>query len=95
MNIENIHRARYLARSTKNRDLNTSGTEMLADVLKRGREAGLLRAGIEAIDVHIMIMMSVLCFFRVSNRHTFGRIYRRDLLDTSLRQHYRGVIVER
>jgi AcrR family transcriptional regulator len=92
VSIENIHRARYLARSSKIRDLNNSVIETLAGILHRGREDGLFRGGIEAIDVHMLI--SALCFFRVSNRHTFRRIFRHDLLAKSLRQHHREVVVE-
>lgn len=92
VSIENIHRARYLARSSKIRDLNYSAIETLAGILKRGQESRIFRAGVEAIDVHMLI--SALCFFRVSNRHTFRRIFRHDLLAKSLRQHHREVVVE-
>jgi AcrR family transcriptional regulator len=92
VSIENIHRARYLARSSKIRDLNSSAIETLAGILRRGQERGLFRAGIEAIDVHMLI--SALCFFRVSNRYTFRRIFRHDLLAKSLRQHHREMVVE-
>jgi AcrR family transcriptional regulator len=92
VSIENIHRARYLGRSTKIRDLNSSAIESLANILKRGQESGVFRSGIEAIDVHMLI--SALCFFRVSNRHTFRRIFRHDLLAKSLRPHHREVVVE-
>ena len=42
---------------------------------------------ISTIDVHMMI--SAFCVFRVANRHTFGTIFGRDLVDPSRRDHYR------
>ena len=41
----------------------------------------------DAIDVHMLI--SAYCCFRVANRHTFGAIFGRDLVDPARRDHYR------
>jgi hypothetical protein len=38
-------------------------------------------------DIHLMI--SSFCFFRMSNRYSFGAIFGVDLLDASRREHYR------
>ena len=38
------------------------------------------------------MMISAFCFFRVSNRHTFGAIFGRDLLDPARRDHYREML---
>jgi len=83
VSIENIHQAAHMKRSTEIRDLNISIIETLANILKRGSSEGLFREDVDPIDVHMMI--SAFCFFRVSNRYTFGTIFRRDL---SAPEHY-------
>lgn len=74
---ENIHRAEYLARSKAIRKLNVPAIEGLRDVLERGRRAGIFRAGIDPVDLHMSI--SALSVFNVANRHTFSLIFQRDL----------------
>ena len=39
-------------------------------------------------------MISAFCFFRVSNRHTFGAIFDRDLSDPKLRKRHKKMIIE-
>lgn len=55
-----------------------------------GGKAGVFQRQVEAIDVHMMI--SSFCFFRVSNRHTFGALFGVDMLDPARRQDYRQMI---
>jgi hypothetical protein len=38
------------------------------------------------------MMISAFCVFRVANRHTFGAIFDRDLLDSALRDRYRRML---
>jgi hypothetical protein len=38
------------------------------------------------------MMISSFCVFRVANRHTFGTIFDRDLLDPDRREHYRRML---
>jgi AcrR family transcriptional regulator len=88
--IENIHRAELLARSPALAELNNPAVDLIARILARGREAGVFRRRVEAIDVHMMI--SSFCFFRVSNRHTFGALFGVDMLDPARRESYRQMI---
>ena len=37
-------------------------------------------------------MISSFCFFRVSNRHTFGALFGRDLVAPDQREHYRTML---
>jgi Tetracyclin repressor-like, C-terminal domain len=37
-------------------------------------------------------MISAFCLFRVANRHTFGTIFGRDMLDPELRDRYRRMV---
>jgi len=42
------------------------------------------------VDLHAMI--SSFCFFRIANRHTFGALFGRDLVDAGRREHYRTML---
>jgi AcrR family transcriptional regulator len=87
VSIENIHNAQYLARSPSIRKLNVPVIDTLAGIIESGQNAGVFHDRIDPIDVHMLI--SALCFFRVSNRHTFKHIFQRDLLARATRQRYR------
>ena len=88
--IENIHRGEFIARSPALAELNTPAVAVIASILERGRAAGVFRGDVEAIDVHMMI--SSFCFFRVSNRHTFGALFGVDMLDPARREKYRKMV---
>jgi hypothetical protein len=60
--------------------------------LRRRAEEGLFRAGLVPLDVHLLI--SSFCFYRVSNRHTFGEIFQIDLPDDAIKQRHREMICE-
>ena len=89
---ENIHRGEYLARSRAIQDLNVPAIEGLRRVLERGQHAGVFRAGIDAIDLHMSI--SALSVFNVANRHTFSLIFKRDLESPVAQTTRRDSIVE-
>ena len=38
------------------------------------------------------MMISAFCVFRVANRHTFGTLFERDLIDPKLRDRYRAML---
>jgi AcrR family transcriptional regulator len=88
--IENVHHAEHITQLASLVDLNTTAIDLIDDILARGRAAGLFRADVDAIDVHMTI--SAFCFFRVANRHTFGALFGRDLLDPALRDAYRTML---
>jgi AcrR family transcriptional regulator len=75
--IENIHHGQYLERSDVIRSLNVTAIDHIARIYERGVASGVFRAGIEAIDLHWQV--SALCFFNVSNRATFSKIFGRDM----------------
>jgi AcrR family transcriptional regulator len=90
VSVENIHRAEHVKELVGQVDLGTPVIQLLDDILQRGREQGLFQADCDATDLHTMI--SSYCFFRVANRHTFGAIFDRDLLDPAQRDHYRRML---
>ncbi len=74
---ENIHRGEYLAQSKLIHKLNVPAIEGLRAVYERGVASGVFRAGLDAVDLHMSI--SALSFFNTANRHTFARIFKRDM----------------
>jgi AcrR family transcriptional regulator len=89
---ENILRGTYLAQSQKIQELNVPAIAAIRDLYQRGVAAGVFRAGIDPIDLHATI--SALTFFNVSNRHTFGLIFKHDLTDPTIVVQRRESIVE-
>src|SRR3954469_13948516 len=90
VSIENVHRAEHIAKFESFAHLNSPAIELISGILERGRAEGLFRRDVDAIDVHMLI--SSFCFFRVANRHTFGAIFDRDLLDPARRDNYRAML---
>lgn len=90
VSIENIHRAEHLVRSGILAGLANPALEVLSRILDRGRTEGIFRAGVDPIDVHMLI--SSFCVFRTANRHTFRAIFDRDMLDPTRRDHYRTML---
>ena len=90
VSIENIHHGEFIAKSAALADLNTPAVSVAARILERGYANGTFHRQAAAIDVHMLI--SAFCFFRVSNRYTFGAIFGVDLLDASRREHYRELV---
>ena len=78
LNSENMHRAGHLKRSHRIRQMNSPLIEVLADVLVRGEQSGELRPGIDPMQLYISI--AGLAYFYLSNKHTLGTIFGRDLM---------------
>jgi AcrR family transcriptional regulator len=90
--VENAQQAQHMSHVARLVDLNSSAVDLLGSALYKGQRAGTFRDDVDALDVHMMI--SAFCFFRVANRHTFGALFDRDLLDPSRREHYRTMLGE-
>jgi AcrR family transcriptional regulator len=90
--IENIHQADHLKRLPTMQSVNADVLATLDTILTRGRTAGIFVRDCSALDVHMMI--SGLCFFRVSNRHTFGAIFGCDLSAPDVRTRHKAMIGE-
>ena len=88
--IENIHRGEFIRQLRDLRELSTPATSLLDEILRDGREAGVFRNDVDALDVHLVI--SSYCVFQVANRYTFGFLFDVDLTDTSRRAHLRRMI---
>jgi AcrR family transcriptional regulator len=80
LNSENMLRAGHLKRSRRIRQMNSPLIEVLADVLARGEASGTLRRGIDPMQLYISI--AGLAYFYLSNKHTLGAIFGRDLMSS-------------
>jgi AcrR family transcriptional regulator len=89
---ENIHQGEYIKRSEAIRSMNQTVLLQLEALLAKGVTRGDFRPGLTALDVHMLI--NSFCFYRVSNRHTFGEIFQVDFNKPVLKAHHREMIVE-
>ncbi len=92
VSIENIHHANHMKRSAEIGELNLSIVRTISEILERGRSEGVFRREVDAIDLHMLV--SAFCFFRVSNRHTFGTIFHRDLSEPNLYVRHKQMIAD-
>ena len=83
LNSANLHRARHLEGSKRARELNSPLVETLAQILERGRAAGVFRGGIDPVQLYISI--AALSYFYLSNNHTLSAIFGRNLLTAKAR----------
>ena len=89
---ENIARGQYLAQSQRIQELNVPAIAAIRHLYERGVKAGVFRTGLDPVDIHASI--SALSFFNVSNRHTFGLIFKIDMKSKAYTTHRRDNVVE-
>jgi len=77
LGTENLHRAAYLKKSKKIRDLHSPLIGMIADLLERGAKQKVFKRGVDPVELYISI--AGLGWFYMSNRHTLSTIFGRDL----------------
>lgn len=92
VNVENVNRGRVVARLAAIRKRYSNVLQMMQTVLDRGIASGDFRADVDAVDVRLVI--GALCFFRVSNRYTFGALFDCDLAAPATRLRHRQMIVD-
>ncbi|KQS66053.1 TetR family transcriptional regulator [Modestobacter sp. Leaf380] len=90
VSIENIHHGEHIASSAVLSTMANPVLDVLGAILDRGRTAGVFRTDVDALDVHQVI--SGFCVFRTANRHTFGTLFGRDMLDPATRAHQRRML---
>lgn len=90
MSIENVHGAQHIAALRRLGRVGSPVLGVIRRTLEAGQRAGRFRTDLDAVDVHAMI--SSFCFFRVANRHTFGALFGRDLLDPAQRERHRTMV---
>ena len=92
VSVENIHHGAHLRQSETLRNLNSTVIASLTAIMERGRAAKLFHADIDPVDLHMMI--SAPCFYRVSNRYTFGTLFTRELSEPLVREKHKRMIAD-
>jgi TetR/AcrR family transcriptional regulator len=77
MNEENKHRAKYIRKSERMRDLYNPLVETISFVLERGRKDGIFRSALDPEIVYLTL--SSLCYHYLSNQYTLEIALDRDL----------------
>jgi TetR/AcrR family transcriptional regulator len=77
INNENLHRARYLRKSRKVRELHSPFVALIDGILRRGVAAGAFRPGLDAVELYITI--AAVGYFYLSNNWTLSAIFGRAL----------------
>ncbi len=90
--VENIHNGVHLGTSRAMKGLNVTIIDTMERVYDRGVAASLFRPGLDQIDLHMTI--SALAFFNVSNRHTFSKIFGRNLADPEVLARRREIVID-
>jgi AcrR family transcriptional regulator len=78
LNAENLLRAQHVNSSPRAKAANAILIETLGKILEKGRSLGIFRGGIDPVQLYISI--AGLAYFYVSNQHTLGAIFDRNLL---------------
>ena len=89
---ENINRGQFIAQSKRIQELNIPAIDAIRRLYERGVKKGVFRAGLDPVDIHSSI--SALSFFNVSNRHTFGTIFKIDMASPAYIAHRRENVVD-
>jgi AcrR family transcriptional regulator len=77
VSIANIHYAKHILASETIASKNSAIMELMGSLLRRGIREGVFRKDVDPVHIHLLIIS--LCFYRVSNRHTWRVIFKRDL----------------
>jgi AcrR family transcriptional regulator len=91
-NVENVNRGERVAKLAAVRTRYSHIIQIMTRVLGRGVASGVFRSDVSVIDVRLVV--GALCFFRVSNRYTFGALFNCNLADPALRRWHRQMIVD-
>jgi AcrR family transcriptional regulator len=92
VNVENVNRGKSVGKLASVRKRYSNVLQIMTRVLDRGVASGVFRSDVSVIDVRLVV--GALCFFRVSNRYTFGALFNCNLADPALRRWHRQMIVD-
>lgn len=89
---ENIHHGEHIGEVASIRTRNKTVVSALRSLLERGVKAGVFRPDIQPVELHMSI--SALCFYNVSNRYTFSRIFEHDMTSSAAVASRRETVVD-
>ena len=89
---ENQSGGKFIRKVRRMHRLNMPIIDAIADVLRLGALEGQFRKRIDPVAVHMMI--AALGCFQITNRHTFGYLFDRDMTSPLYIQRMRGLVTE-
>ena len=92
ISVANIHLAKHIAGSESLVPSNSAILDILRELIERGVREGAFRSDVDALHLHLLI--NSFCFYRVSNRHTWKVIFKRDLEAPADARRQRETIVQ-
>jgi TetR/AcrR family transcriptional regulator len=78
LNSENLHKATHIRGSETILNLYSTLTQVIQGLLDRGAKEGVFRPHVDPMDLYVSI--SGVGYFYLSNQHTLGAIFQRDLM---------------
>jgi AcrR family transcriptional regulator len=89
---ENILCGEYIGQLDSVRPRNRAIVKLLGRILDRGVDRGVFRHEIDPINLHMSI--SALCFFNVSNKYTFSKIFAWDMDSPDAQAERREIVAD-
>jgi len=90
--FENLNGAKVIEGSKVIRQLNAVGLHTVERLLERGQADGSMRADVSAMNVYTNLVG--LCFFHISNRHSFTAIFGQPMDSEAMRLTRREAVTE-
>jgi AcrR family transcriptional regulator len=89
---ENIHQGAHIGHVSSIKLRSRTIISLLQRLIDRGVKSGDFRPHLDPVELHMSI--SALSFYNVSNRHTFGRVFQRDMTSSAAISRRREQVVE-
>jgi AcrR family transcriptional regulator len=89
---ENIHHGDHIMHLPNIKARNRTVISMLGGLIERGIAAGEFRKDLDPVQLHMSI--SALCFYNVSNRYTFSRIFEKDMTSPKAVSVRREIVID-
>jgi AcrR family transcriptional regulator len=90
--VENIALGAHIRETPTLKAMNSGAIDLCRDICKRGVKEGVIRKDVTPTSLHMTI--SSLCFYNVSNKHTFSAIYNVDMTSPEALRKRRAAIVD-
>ncbi len=90
--MENLYKARHLKMSRRIAEMRAPLISIIQRALKRGEELGLIRKGVDPLDLYLSIC--ALGFFVFSNRYTLNVIFGTDVTSESALARRRALVAD-
>ena len=89
---ENIHHGDHIGQLAIIKARKNTVSSMLRKLIDRGVAARIFRKDLDPIEVHMSL--SALCFYNVSNRYPFSKIFDRDMSSPKAWKHRRETVID-